>query len=106
MWPAPFCNIDVDINDDIHMGRAGQETSGTSENMKSVSLCVDCSELAMDEELALRSRISDSLQRRGIALVNGEKIISDLFVEGQMDERGVESAVSEFVARKKEHELR
>lgn len=73
--------------------------------MKSVAFHVDCSELTLDEELALASAISDSLKGRGIALVNGEKIVFDSFGEGQLDKRAVELVVSEFVAQRKGHEL-
>jgi hypothetical protein len=69
--------------------------------MRSVAFRVDCGELMMDEELALVSAISDSLKGRGIALVNGEKIVFDSFGEGQLDEREVELVVSEFVAHRK-----
>ena len=73
--------------------------------MKSVAFYIDCSELTTDEELALASAISDSLKGQGIALVNAERIVFDYFGEGQLDEREVESVVSEFVAHRKEHEF-
>lgn len=73
--------------------------------MKSVALRIDCKELTMDEELALASSISDSLKGRGIALVNGDKIVLDSFGEGELDEKAVEAVVSEFVAHRKGHEF-
>ncbi|MGP8126142.1 MAG: hypothetical protein ACLQEQ_09840 [Nitrososphaerales archaeon] len=73
--------------------------------MKSVAFYIDCSELSMDEELALASEISDSLKGQGVALVNGGKIIFDSFGEGPLDEKAVESVVSEFVAGRKGREF-
>lgn len=73
--------------------------------MKFVSFNIDCSELTMDEELALAAEISDSLKGQGVALVNGAKIVFDSFEEGLLDENAVESVVWEFVARRKGHEF-
>ena len=73
--------------------------------MKPVALSVDCRELTMDEELALASTISDSLNGRGVALVNGARIILDSFEEGPFDEAAVESVVSAFVAHRRGHEF-
>lgn len=69
--------------------------------MTSVAFHVDFNELIMDEELALASAISDSLKGQGITLVNGEKIVFDFFVEGHLDEKAVESVVSEFVEQER-----
>jgi hypothetical protein len=71
--------------------------------MKSIAFHIDCSELTMDEELALA--ISDSPKGQGIALVNAEKIVFDYFGDGQLDKREVESVVSEFVVYRNGHEL-
>ena len=73
--------------------------------MKSVAFHIDCRELTMDEELALASAISDSLNGEGIALVDREKIVIDFFGEGHLDERAVESVVSGFVSHRKGHEF-
>lgn len=73
--------------------------------MKSDAFHIDCSELTMDEELALASAISDSLNGEGVALVDGEKIVFDFFGQGQLDMRAVESVVSGFVVHRKGHEL-
>ncbi len=73
--------------------------------MRSVAVHIDCRELTMDEELALASEISDSLNGEGIALVDGEKIVFDFFGRGRLDERAVESVVSAFVAQRKGHEF-
>ena len=73
--------------------------------MKSVAFHIDCKELTMDEELALASAISDALNGEGIALVDGEKIITDFFGKGHLDESAVESVASGFVSHRKGHEL-
>lgn len=73
--------------------------------MTSAAFRIDCSELTMDEELALASAISDSLNGEGIALVDGEKIVIDSFGKGQLDEGAIESVISEFVTHRKGHEL-
>jgi hypothetical protein len=59
----------------------------------------------MDEELALASAVSDSLNGQGIALVDGEKIVIDFFGKGQLDKEVVESVVSAFVRQRKGHEF-
>ena len=73
--------------------------------MKSVSFHIDCGELTMDEELALASAISDSLNGQGVALVDREKVVIDFFGKGQLDETTVETVVSAFVTEKKGREL-
>jgi len=73
--------------------------------MKSVSFFIDCGELTMDEELALAAEISDSLKGQGVALVNGDKIVFDSFVEGHLDKGAVESVVRHFAERRREHDF-
>ncbi len=73
--------------------------------MKSVAFHIDCRELTMDEELALASAISDSLNGKGIALVDREKIVFDSFGRGQLDERAIASVVLGFVSHRKGHEF-
>lgn len=73
--------------------------------MKSVPFHIDCRELTMDEELALASAISDSLNGEGVALVDREKIVIDSFGKGQLDKTAVESVVSTFVKQRKGHEF-
>ena len=70
--------------------------------MKSTTFHIDCAELTMNEELALASAISDSLDGLGLALIDGSKIIFDAIEEGQIDEKAIESVVSEFIAHRKE----
>jgi hypothetical protein len=73
--------------------------------MKPTTFHIECSELTMDEELELAGEISESLKGKGVALVNGGKIVIDSFGEELLDESAVESAVSRFVADRKEHEF-
>lgn len=73
--------------------------------MKATSFDIDCKELTLDEELALAAKISDSLNGKGVALVNGDRIVFDPFGESAIDERAVESVVSDFVARRKGSEF-
>ena len=67
---------------------------------------IECSELTMDEELALAGEISESLKGEGVALVNGPKIIIDAFSDDRtVDEASVERTVVDFVSRRKDHEF-
>ena len=72
--------------------------------MRTSPLNIDCRELTMDEQLTLASQISDALQGRGIALVNGAKIVIDSLGKGEVDRNAVEAAVSDFVDRRKEQQ--
>ncbi len=66
---------------------------------------MDCSELSMDEELALASEISDALEGKWVAVVKDEKIVFGPVMGGDLDEAVVESRIVNFIGRRKEHEF-
>jgi hypothetical protein len=66
---------------------------------------VDCTELTKDEELALASGITAALSGKGMAFVKGEKLALDDFGSVKLDETVVESAIRDFVSRRKDAEF-
>ncbi len=65
-------------------------------------ILIDCSELPVDEKLALAARISDEMDGRVIALVKGRDIVLDE-VSGETPAiSSVRSIVEDFVSHRKE----
>ena len=62
---------------------------------------VDCSEMTVDEQIALASAISDGLGGRGMALVKDAKIVLDV-ISGEVPTKDVLALVRNFVARRKD----
>ena len=60
----------------------------------------DCREMTLDEQLALSSSISEGLQGRWVALVNGNKIVIDEFL-GKVSASEVSTLVRGFVSKRK-----
>jgi hypothetical protein len=61
---------------------------------------VDCSEMDLDEQLALASAISDGLGGRGVALVKDAKVVIDAM--SRLAPSEVAALVGSFVARRKD----
>jgi len=64
---------------------------------------VDCSELTVDEQIALASAISDGLGGRGMALVKDAKVVLDT-ISGNVSTGDVLALVRNFVTRRKDAE--
>jgi len=62
---------------------------------------VDCSEMALDEQLALASAISDGLPGRAVGLIKDTKIVLDT-LSGKVPLSDVKQVVAEFVSKRKE----
>jgi len=62
---------------------------------------IQCKEMTMDEQLALAGSISDGLQGRGIALVDGSRIVID-GLGGNVDAMDVSKLVGDFVSKRKD----
>jgi len=65
---------------------------------------VDCSEMTVDEQLALASAISDGLAGRAVALVKDDKVVLDTLT-GKTTPRDVLTLVRNFVLKRKEARL-
>ncbi|HMD79214.1 MAG TPA: hypothetical protein VKF39_04440 [Nitrososphaerales archaeon] len=61
---------------------------------------IDCTELTGDEQLALAGEITGALGGKAIALPKGRKIAFDTVSGPAPDERAVEAAVADFLARR------
>jgi len=66
---------------------------------------IDCSELTGDEQLALAGDITGALGGKAMALPNGRKIVFDSLSGEKLDERAIEAAVADFIARRKDSSL-
>jgi hypothetical protein len=66
-----------------------------------IMIQIDCSEMTLDEQLALSSSISEGLQGRGVALVNGSKIVIDE-IQGKVSASEVLTLVRGFVSKRKD----
>jgi hypothetical protein len=62
---------------------------------------VDCSELTQDEQLALAASISDELQGRSLALVDGASIVIDRISGPKLDVAQLVHLVERFISRRK-----
>ena len=62
---------------------------------------VDCSEMTVDEQIALASAISDGLGGKGMALVKDTKIVLDT-ISGKVTAGEVLALVRDFAKRRKE----
>lgn len=71
------------------------ETGGVSRLIE-----VDCSEMDLDEQIALASAISDGLQGRGVALVKDSKVVIDAV--SRVTAAEVTGIVRGFVAKRKD----
>ena len=65
-------------------------------------ITVDCSEMTVDEQLALASSISDGLAGRGVALVKDSNIVLDAISDVRPDE--VIALVRRFVSKRNDAE--
>lgn len=63
---------------------------------------VDCSELTQDEQLALAASISDELQGKSLALVNGDSIVIDWISGPKLDAAQLVRLVGKFVSKRKD----
>lgn len=63
---------------------------------------VDCNELTSDEELALTAELTEALKGKGMAFVKGRVIVFDDFGPSPLDEGAIESAVRDFISRRKD----
>ena len=64
-------------------------------------ITVDCTEVMTDEELALASSLSESLQGRALALVKGGEIVMDVFSGQTLALEDVKRFVTDFVSRRR-----
>lgn len=62
---------------------------------------VDCVELSPNEQSALAGAITEVLNGSGIAILKGRKIVLDDLSEAPLDEKAVDTAISNFVKRRK-----
>lgn len=67
-------------------------------------ITVDCSEISVDEKLALATAISTRLEGQAIALVKGEEIVLDELTEEIVKPVSVLGIVRDFVSRRKDAE--
>ena len=65
-------------------------------------ITVDCSELTQDEQLALAASISDELQGKSLALVNGDSIVIDRISGPELDVAQLMRLVEKFVSKRKD----
>jgi len=65
---------------------------------------VDCSEMTVDEQIALASAISDGLAGRAVALVKDDKVVLDTLT-GKTTPGDVLTLVRNFVLKRKEARL-
>jgi hypothetical protein len=63
---------------------------------------VDCSELTEEEQLALAASISDELQGKSLALVNGSNIVIDQISGPKLDVAQLVHLVEKFVSKRKD----
>lgn len=68
-------------------------------------LAVDCSELTLDEQLALTGELSDKLQGSAFALIRDVDIVFDVISGGGIDESEVEAVVKDFARRRKDSQF-
>ncbi len=68
-------------------------------------LRVDCKELSEDEELALASSISDSMEGTAVALIRDGEIVIDVFEADKVSVVLVAGLVKDFVSRRKDSSL-
>ena len=62
---------------------------------------IDCSEMTLDEQLALSASISDGLAGKGIALLNGNRVMIDP-LGGEVSALEILALVQGFVSRRKD----
>jgi hypothetical protein len=65
---------------------------------------VDCSEMTVDEQIALASAISDGLAGRAVAVVKDAKVVLDTLT-GKTTPSDVLALVRSFVSKRKEAQL-
>ena len=65
---------------------------------------VDCSEMTVDEQIALASAISEGLTGRAVGLIKDAKIVLDTF-GGKVSASDVQQIVAQFVSKRKEAQL-
>ncbi len=63
-------------------------------------ITVDCSEMTLDDQLALASAISEGLRGRAFALVNDDRLVLDAM--SKITPAEVASLITGFVSRRKE----
>ncbi len=63
-------------------------------------ITIDCKELTTDEELALASSVSDSLQGAAVALIQSGGIVLDDYTPGGLKVGDVQRLVEDFFAAK------
>lgn len=74
----------------------------TSSRPVSGMILIDCSELDVDEKLALASTISDEMGGRVLALVKGKNIVLDVISGEKPEVLTVRSIVSDFISSRED----